>query len=429
MRDPTAVWSVPKRLGFLILALFLCQNAGPLVVGVLPYLGDTLFLAAHTAAWSAVVPWLGEHVLGLAEPITILPNGSGDTTWNYVQLFGMVMLSLIVGTAWALADRKRPGYARLDRWLQVLVRYGLSAAMLNYGLVKVFKSQFPFPSLNSLTSTYGESSPMGLAWNFMGYSSGYNLFAGGAEVLAGVLLLWRRTATLGALVAIGVMANVAAMNFCYDIPVKLFSSTLLLMGLYLFACDGRRFVDLFIRNRPTEPADLSPHFTRKRARVARVVAKSCFVLLMGLTAVTAYFMSREYGDTAPRPPLYGLYEVETYSVNAVPAPPLTTDDARWRRLIVEAYGFAVVRTMTDRREFFQVETDTEAHTLTLTTRGKEETPVVHEFAYEQPSPDQLVLRGALPAGPLVITLKKVDPQSFLLVSRGFRWVNEYPFNR
>ncbi|HVS63755.1 MAG TPA: hypothetical protein VMT85_09690 [Thermoanaerobaculia bacterium] len=85
--------------------------------------------------------------------------------------------------------------------------------------------------LERLSQTIGESSPMGLLWNMMGYSRLYNLFSGGVDVLGGVLLLFRRTATLGALVAIGAMANVVLLNFAYDVPVKLYSMHLLLMGV------------------------------------------------------------------------------------------------------------------------------------------------------------------------------------------------------
>ncbi len=110
MRDKAAVWSLQKRLGFLILALFLVQNAAPLVAWVVPVLGRAVLLPAWQAAWNAVVPWVGEHVLRLAEPITILPNGSGDTTWNYVQMFTMAAISVIVATP--TATRSSPAAPR-----------------------------------------------------------------------------------------------------------------------------------------------------------------------------------------------------------------------------------------------------------------------------------------------------------------------------
>jgi hypothetical protein len=32
-------------------------------------------------------------------------------------------------------------------------------------------------------------------------------------------------------------------------------------------------------------------------------------------------------------------------------------------------------------------------------------------------------------GPVSIELRQIDPAKFLLFSRGFHWINEYPFNR
>lgn len=54
-----------------------------------PASSDTPFVFVHH--WA--VPWFGEQVLGLAEPITVRPNGSGDTTYNYVQVLLMQTLA------------------------------------------------------------------------------------------------------------------------------------------------------------------------------------------------------------------------------------------------------------------------------------------------------------------------------------------------
>ena len=39
-----------------------------------------------------------------------------------------------------------------------------------------------------------------------------------------------------------VMTNVVILNFCYDVPVKLYSSELLLMAVLLFAPHARRVI-------------------------------------------------------------------------------------------------------------------------------------------------------------------------------------------
>ena len=32
------------------------------------------------------MPWVGRHILHLSYAITVFPNGSGDTTYNYVEV-------------------------------------------------------------------------------------------------------------------------------------------------------------------------------------------------------------------------------------------------------------------------------------------------------------------------------------------------------
>jgi hypothetical protein len=117
---------------------------------------------------------------------------------------------------------------------------------------KLVPLQFGSLRLAEMVQPIGEQSPMGLLWRFMAASPAYTMFTGFAEVLAASLLLFRRTAMLGAFLCAGVMANVVALNFCYDVPVKLFSSRLLLMSLFLLAPDVRRLCHFFIlQDRPS----------------------------------------------------------------------------------------------------------------------------------------------------------------------------------
>jgi uncharacterized membrane protein YphA (DoxX/SURF4 family) len=111
------------------------------------------------------------------------------------------------------------------------LRLGLAVTMVVYGFSKVWVRQFPPLDEWTAFQSYGDSSPMGLLWRFMGHSPTYERFTGFAEVLAGVLLATRRTATPGALVMVAVMANVVMLNFCFDVPVKLASTHLLVFAL------------------------------------------------------------------------------------------------------------------------------------------------------------------------------------------------------
>ena len=99
-----------------------------------------------------------------------------------------------------------------------------------------------------------------------------------AAVLGGMLLFLRRTTTLGAMVCLAVLSNIVALNYCYDVPVKLYSTNLLLMAVILLAPDARRVLGLLVLNRPAEPADLSaPGFQNRKLRIAAVVLQVLFV--------------------------------------------------------------------------------------------------------------------------------------------------------
>jgi hypothetical protein len=115
------------------------------------------------------IPWIGQHILHLSYPITTFTNGSGDTTYDWVMMLMIIVLALAGCIVWSIVDRHRPLYNTLLYWLNVLVRYFFAFIMVNYGMTKLFKIQFPFPSQYGLMETYGNSSPMRLAWFFLGY--------------------------------------------------------------------------------------------------------------------------------------------------------------------------------------------------------------------------------------------------------------------
>jgi hypothetical protein len=73
-------------------------------------------------------------------------------------------------------------------------------------------------------------------------------------VIGGVLLLFRRTTLLGALVVAIVMMNIAAINFFYDVPVKLYSSMLFLMAVFLMAKDFSQLLNALILHKPSAAA-------------------------------------------------------------------------------------------------------------------------------------------------------------------------------
>ena len=72
-------------------------------------------------------------------------RGSGDTTFNYVQLLCFAVFAAVGTLVWSTLDARRTQYAKLHDWLRICVRYFLAVHMIAYGMTKVIKTQFPFP--------------------------------------------------------------------------------------------------------------------------------------------------------------------------------------------------------------------------------------------------------------------------------------------
>jgi hypothetical protein len=295
--------------------------------------------------------------------------------------------------------------------------------MVVYGSVKVVKLQFPDPSLTRLLEPLGSFSPMGLLWTFMGYSTPYNFFAGCCELL-GVLLFFRRTTTLGALLTAAVMANVAMLNFAYDTPVKLLSAHVILMCAYLAVPDIRALFDFFVRNKPAAPSPVRPHFTSRRWRIAAGVVKTLSLgyLLVG-SAVGMIQGVRQYGSSAPRSPLYGIWDVEEFTRDGETLPPLLTDKQRWRRMITQRPNGITIQAMDDSRRALAVRFDVAKSTFWSDAQTD------LSLKWSRPDAGHLMLTGEVQGHSLVVRLKRMDEMKTNLLGRGFHWVSEMPFNR
>ena len=298
---PTAApgWSPARRLGFRFVFSYFLLYGLELALRWLP--GTGWLLARWLGAWKVVVPWVGRHVLHLDREIATATTGSGDRTFDYVQVLSMLALAVLAALTWTVMDRRQDGRRdqRLAEGLRIFIRYTLALTLLAHGMSHLLKVPFPFPAVDRLEERIGDSSPLALFKVFMGYSATYTASIGASQVLAGLLLLFRRTTALGALVVLAVLANEVALAFCYDVPAKLLSSHLLLLALFLLAPDLRRLVDGIVLDRPTRPADVAPPFPA-RFRTARLALKT---LVVGYALFAATMHSLDELRSAPRPPL------------------------------------------------------------------------------------------------------------------------------
>ena len=416
---PQQRWHPFTRTAFRFAFVYLLLFNLPFPLNVVPYVNKVAEF--YDSFWTWVVPRLAR--VAFHTEVTSEFNGSGDRTFDYIFVACLLLVSLVIMVIWTLFDRKRLSYPTLHRWLSVYVRFSLGTTMIGYGAFKVISSQFPPPTLDRLMQPYGNSSPMGLLWTFMGASEPYTMFVGSAEMIAGILLFPRKTSTLGALMSVGVLSNVVALNFSYDVPVKLYSSNLLAMAIFLLLPDARRLANFFILNRPAESASIETLFRRTLWHRTAFVFSSLFLILVTGTSLYQSYAQRQLFK-GERSPLYGVWEVEDFSLGQ-PTPTATAE--RWSRVIFDSPRRVAVQTSSNPHERFNLQLDQEKRTLTLRKRDDPDWNTV--LTYEQVNPEVITLAGSLNGSEMTARLRRSKEHKFLLTDRGFHWINEVPFNR
>ena len=417
--QPQQRWHPFTRTAFRFAFVYLLLFNLPFPLNVFPYVDKVA--EPYNALWNWVVPRVGRAVFH--KEVATAFNGSGDRTFDYLLVACLLLIALVITIIWTILDRKRLSYPTLNRWLNIYVRFCLGTAMIGYGAFKVIMSQFGPPTLDRLMQPFGDSSPMGLLWTFMGASEPYTMFVGAAEMIGGILLFPRKTSTLGALISIGVMSNVVALNFSYDVPVKLYSSHLLAMAVFLVLPDARRLANFFVLNRPAECVRVQPLFRRPLWQRGAVVLGSLFLIAVtGTSLYQSYDQRRSF--IAQRSPLYGVWEVEEFTFQQ-PTPSALNQG--WRRVIFDSPRRIAVQTAADPHQRFMSQLDEEKRTLTLSKREDPNWKTV--LTYEQVSPDIITLHGALDGSEMTARLRRSEDRKFLLTNRGFHWINEFPFNR
>jgi hypothetical protein len=358
---------------------------------------------------------------------TFNPNtGSGDTSFRYTQACIFIVVALLTGSIWIMFDRNRTSYTKLALVFDTVLRFYLASTLFTYGFIKVFPLQFLLPDTGRLAQTYGESSPMGLLWTFMGSSKLYSAFTGAGEVLAGLLLLFRRTKLLGATVAILVFMHVFVLNLSYDVPVKLFSFHLLLISIFLALPIIRVLTNKPITSSPSLSATLWPSWNPKKTRWIMIGLKCYLIFFIAVQPLLVSFQRNQElnqeAQSADKPELMGTYTVSTFIRNNETVE--ETSPSRWKEIklgnhvmeIVHADGMPI-----------------QWHCVFLGRSKKmryasKDLSTFGEFDFNREGED-LSITGRMNQDTLTIYARRTSDYNAPLLTRGFHWISEEPFNR
>jgi hypothetical protein len=259
----------------------------------------------------------------------------------------------------------------------------------------------------------------------MGYSMSYTFFAGALELLGALLLFFRRTTTLGALVSGATMLNVVMLNFSYDVTVKLGSMHLLLMAIFLAAPDLGRLANVLVLNRPTAPVAPGPTFSSRWMRVCAPGAKILLITFAVYSSTRLSLTLHRMNEQAREIPIYGIYEVKEFSRNGQLLPALTTDPVRWRKVLFGSRGtlspMSIVMMDDSLQTYYSAKYDSDKHTVTIFTENGRKKNVL---TYSRPDVDHLIVEGPFKEDSVLVKLEKLDETKLPLVSSRFHWLND-----
>ncbi len=272
--------------------------------------------------------------------------------------------------------------------------------MIASGIFRLIPVWMPPLRPLDLLQRLGEFTQGELLRTVVGASPVFQSFTGLAALLGGVLLLFPRTALLGALICAANLGMAVTLAVCYDLP-KLYVSCLFVLALLLLAPDLRRLANLFLLDRAVEPPETPPLVAGRADRV---------LLLLGagvIVAGAALAVPRLARLHPPKPPYYGAWNVEEVMVDGEES----ADPRRWRRAVFQDPGALDVELAIGSRRRPAFDLDLSRKILTLDRRTR--------FTFQEPEEGVLVLEGRLDGRHTRAKLRRV-----LLSDPWFHWISD-----
>lgn len=276
-------------------------------------------------------------------------------------------------------------------------------------------AQMPPPNLHGLMQPLHEFSPMGLAWTFLGFSKGYNIFMGIVEIMA-LLLLFRRTMVLGALITFATSINIMTVNYFFDVPVKMVSSALLLLSLFLLIPNIKVLYSFFVKGKPENLYIIQkPIYKNKWMNKTLIALKIIIISVFAVTQVHALInREKQIAKLFKQTSIKGIYQIDRKSEKSNSIP----ED--WKYMIFEFEGNLSFRDVNYQRGFQEFKLDEKSQEITINR---------FKFKYKFYQNGDILLEKDFPTHKEEIRLLKLNHEKSDLLNRGFNLIQAYPYNR
>lgn len=353
----------------------------------------------------------------------------------------IALIAAIAATVW---HRRKPIFDEQTwrYWVTAIVRYRLAIALLAYGFLKLYPLQSPYPSLSNLNTPYGDFTRWKLFGMSLGIVPSYEAFLGGVEIVAALLLIYRKTASIGALIIIFFTGNVFMSNLAYEGGEYVYSAYLILLAGFVLSYDAYRLTRFLVLRQPAAADTFKPG-----GPVARLVLKTLtfavFVVLYGFAARYGYYhdpyqVPGGKGLTAAA----GIYNVSLFRIGHDTIPYSPTDSLRWKNVVFEKWptisiagnkpadidstntekiaaasnlGKTFESAGTNGRRYYDYSVDTSQKLLRLRNKNPRDSLDSWSLTYNRPDSTTIILSGITPShDSLYVVLDRIDKKYLLI---------------
>jgi len=255
--------------------------------------------------------------------------------------------AIVIAAVWSFIVRNNEpaNYNKLYYWLRVIVRYRIALGIIAFGFLKFYPMQMPAPSFSNLETALGDYNTYKLYWQQVGVSIWYEVVLGIVEIVGGILLFFRQTTALGAVINIGVLGNIAHANIAYDGSVHVYSSFFVLLSLFILVPYIPYLWRLLIKGEDVTPHFYYPVQNGWKKNVLKYSFVFVFTILYGILRYDVHY-NQGYLKDPVTPGLAnaaGVYNVTTFKLNGKEIPYSPLDSVRWQQVIFEKWSTLVYK--------------------------------------------------------------------------------------
>jgi hypothetical protein len=199
------------------------------------------------------------------------------------------------------------------------------------------------------------------------------------------------------------------------------------MSLFLLAPHAVRLWKLLVLNKAVESARCEPIFNDRKKRIAHLIVKIALIVFIVTNDIIIHLdIQRQLEDSMGSRVSYGgIYNVETFVLRGDTIPAILNNTTRWKRVLVYQKDVAFIEYMDGIVMTQRFESDTARHTIKIISSPS----YAYSFNYFPFGKTRILWKGLMGSDSLKLVVHKKGFDDFLLINRGFHWINESPFSQ